>query len=522
MKQDKQDKKNTRVIQIPNVHITSPITSDMTTAEEGLEEAKKQLNELRTEEQMKKLKKEEEENIASESPKSPKSPRSPRSPRSLENPNTTNTTNTVNNVSARNTVNLGITPQEIMEKIRISLDQKREEKYEKIKTKEEKLLPSTENIEILFNESSTVIDDLIGYYEKFIQKIVDCTHIAVLTKLKGFYLHAQLQLFLRKTEKIKKIEIPHEELETRCHNILKVPFSRIYNFSQKFDLEMYEKHLDKEVSSLKDQLLRECSKDSLKCNIILNDQNNKKVIMRWNTFFKDVTNVVESKVTNLLQGYKKIFEDFQNILLKIIETVQNLPFSIPEQTTEFSEMLQLCFKEDNWKIRSDALLESIPEFESFIAPTAVITESGPTAICSYLKLSNPKTNYNRCGSIQLNTEMISVLQPILQSMKDQFLVSVQSLSMLESKTKCEYSTMYTVLNNSTVTFNKNVHFVRQDIIQSILKIIASSDKFLNMNHKKFTIVILKTFITNQTQLLKTIDHLTALCNEVFYDLKTYF
>lgn len=502
--------KKTKVIQIPNVHITSPITSDMTTAEDGLEEAKKQLNELRSEEQMKKLKIEEEENIASESPprslRSPKSPKNPKNPKSPESP--------------YKPVNLGITPQEIMEQIRKSLDQKREEKYEKIKTKEEKLLPSTANIEILFNESSIVIEDLIGYYEKFIQKIVDCIHIVVLTKLKSIYLSAQLQLFLRKpekTEKIEKIQIPSicEEFETRCHNILKVPFSRIYNFSQKFDLEIYEKYLEKEVSSLKDQLLRECSKDSLKCNIILNDQNNKKIIIRWDTFFKDVTKVVESKVTNLLQGYKKIFEDFQNILLKINETVQNLPFSIPEQTTEFSEMLQLCLKEDSWKIRSDALLESIPEFESFIAPTAVITESGPTSICSYLKQTNPKTNYNRCGSIQWNTEMISVLQPILQSMKDQFLFSVQSLSMLESKTKCEYSTMYTVLNSSTVTFNKSVHAVRQDIIQSILKIIASSEKFLNMNHKKFTIAILKSFSTNQTQLLKTVDHLTALCNEVF-------
>ena len=342
--------------------------------------------------------------------------------------------------------------------------------------------------------------------------MIDCTHIVVLTKLKGLYLNAQLQLFLTKTE---KIEIPHEELETRCHTILKVPFSRIYHFSQKFDLEMYEKYLQKEVSSLKDQLLRDCSKDSLKCNLILNDQNNKKVIIRWHTFFKDVTTVAESKVNNLLQGYKKIVEDFQHILLKINETVQKLPFSIPEQTTEFSEMLQLCLKEESWKISSDALLESIPDFESFIAPTAVITESGPTVICSYLKQTNPKTNYNRCGSIQWSTDMISALQPILQSMKDQFLASVQSLSMLESKTKCEYSTVYTVLNNSIVHFNKNVHSVRQDIIQSILKIIPSSEHFLNMNHKKFTIAILNTFTTNQTQLLQTIDHLTELCNEVF-------
>jgi hypothetical protein len=409
-----------------------------------------------------------------------------------------------------------MTAAEIGDQLRISLNIKKESTEVDIIT-ETKLQPSNENLQTLLRDSSFVVDDLRSYYEKLMQRIVDCMHLTVITKLKGVYFEAQLRLFTHRGVELSL----SKEFETRCNALLKVPFSRINTFSQKFDIAMYQKYVDKDVEHITDKLIRYCKKEldiskqnCFKCNFVLNEKNNQKIITTWKVFFQHLKVMLDSKVTHLVQGYKQICEDFYAVLLKIDDTVKKFPFSIQEQTNDFTNMLNTCLEEDDWKIHTAALSESIPEIESFILPTTGITHAGPTIICSYLKKTNPAKNYIRCGSIEWDPELTSILEPILQFMKDQFSLTVKAILLLELKIKSEYSTVYNSMNGSILKLNKKVQFIRQDIIQSIQNCMPSSESFMLINQQKFTLAILDIFTLNQIELLQTVDSIILNCKQI--------
>ena len=376
--------------------------------------------------------------------------------------------------------------------------------------------PTTVNLQLLLHESASVMEDARLFYENFCQNVVQNLHVVMATKLKAMFVDAHVNLFIN-----RKIGLPDtdmcQDMQTRMKESLRKPLNRAEQFTQRFDVPMYEAWLNSQINAAHNVLQQECKsqlrkahqRESMHCLLVLSDQNNKHLLNKWSTFFDQFMDLVHRHVSDLVRASGVIVENFEKELASLQEVIHTLAISIPEPTQQF---LSKVFAEEDHRFRVSVLNTVVPDMDSMMAQQPVITTSfGPTVLRTYLHQIHKTMN------LSWPEELVVSLEPILVVFQDRFYTTMSSLLMLESKVKIGYITEYNTLNQSLMHANESIHEIRRDMTKSMATMIPSgaTGAYTTLKGSWYQIMVLKGLLDRQSALLRMTDQMVALCRGAY-------